>query len=402
LFSNEIEPQCGLLKRVGGQGEGEIEFFHLSFQEFLAARQILYLDLDYRQFLEKEWWEEMLLLYTGLINKEWKDKANGIVKEILTGSHDDEKVLHRWRLLGGKALRDIQEYKRDEKVTVLAREKLMALIGTDVDVYLKDRFEAGEILGVLGDPRIKPPPMVSVEAGEFTMGADKWEEEQPIHRVYLDAFKIGKYPVTNEEYKAFIADNGYKNEVFWTSEGWQWREEESIFAPLYWHERKWNGPNFPVVGGSWYEASAYAEWLSQTTGVKYALPTEAQWEKAARGSKGLEYPWGNKFDKNKCNSYEGGLGRTSPVGTFPIGVSPYGCMDMAGNVWEWCSDWYGEDYYKKSPAKNPKGPSNGSGRVIRGGGWDGGDWYCRAAYRLWAIHPARRDNDLGFRLVRAL
>jgi formylglycine-generating enzyme required for sulfatase activity len=397
---NEIEPQCGLLKRVGGQGEGEIEFFHLSFQEFLAARQILYLDLDYRRFLEKEWWEETLLLYTGLINREWKDKANGIVKEILTGSHDDEKVLRRLMLLGGKALRDIQEYKRDEKVTVLAREKLVALIDADID--LKDRFEAGEILGVLGDPRIKPPPMVSVEAGEFTMGADKWEEEQPIHRVYLDAFKIGKYPVTNEEYKAFIADNGYKNEVFWTSEGWQWSEEESIFAPLYWHERKWNGPNFPVVGVSWYEASAYAEWLSQTTGVKYALPTEAQWEKAARGSKGLVYPWGNKFDKNKCNSYEGGLGRTSPVGTFPVGVSPYGCMDMAGNVWEWCADWYKEEYYKESPAKNPKGPANGSYRVIRGGGWGSVDWYCRAACRGWASHPAARDGVLGFRLVRAL
>jgi hypothetical protein len=141
------------LKRVGGRGEGEIEFFHLSFQEFLAARQILYLDLDYRQFLDKEWWEETLLLYTGLMNREWKDKANGIVKEILTASHDDEKVLRRRWLLGGKALRDIQEYKRDENVTVLAREKLLALMGPGIDLDLKDRFAAGEILGILGDPR---------------------------------------------------------------------------------------------------------------------------------------------------------------------------------------------------------------------------------------------------------
>jgi ATP-dependent DNA helicase RecG len=397
---NEIEPQCGLLKRVGGRGEGEIEFFHLSFQEFLAARQILYLDLDYRQYLDKEWWEETLLLYTGLINREWKDKANGIVKEILTGCHDDEKVLHRWWLLGGKALRDIQEYKRAEKVIVLAREKLMALMDKDID--LKDRLEAGEIIGILGDPRIKPPPMVIVEAGEFTMGSDEVEDERPIHRVYLDEFMIGKYPVTNEEFKAFIADKGYKNEALWTPEVWQWLKKENITEPRYWHDRRWNGPNFPVVGVSWYEAAAYAKWLSQKTGDQYVLPTEAQWEKAARGNKGLVYPWGNKFDKNLCNSGESGLGRTSPVGTFPAGVSPYGCMDMAGNVWEWCADWYKEEYYKKSPAKNPKGPSDSSTRVVRGGGWASDDWVCRTACRDWAFHPAYRDFVVGFRLLRAL
>jgi formylglycine-generating enzyme required for sulfatase activity len=397
---NEIEPQCGLLKRAGGRGEGEIEFFHLSFQEFLAARYILYLDLDYRQYLDKEWWEETLLLYTGLMNKEWKDKANGIVKEILTGSHDDEKVLHRRWLLGGKALRDIREYKREEQVTIMAREKLMALMGTEIE--LKKRFEAGEILGILGDPRIKPPPMVIVETGEFTMGSKESEDEQPIHRVYLDAFMIGKYPVTNEEFKTFMSDDGYKKKEFWTPEGWQWLKEENITCPWFWHDRKWNGPNFPVVGVSWYEAAAYAQWLSQKTGDRYGLPSEAQWEKAARGSTGLVYPWGNQFDKDKCNSYEGGLRRTSPVGLFPGGKSPYGCMDMAGNVWEWCADWYGEDYYKKSPAKNPGGPSSGSGRVFRGGSWGVVDWICRAAFRGWAALPADRDYDLGFRLVRPL
>jgi formylglycine-generating enzyme required for sulfatase activity len=213
---------------------------------------------------------------------------------------------------------------------------------------------------------------------------------------------IGKYPVTNEEFKVFMSDAGYKKQEFWTPEGWEWLKKENVTEPGYWHDRKWNGPNFPVVGVSWYEASAYAKWLSQTTGAEYAMPSEAQWEKAARGGKGLIYPWGNDFDKNKCNSSESGLGRTSPVGIFPGDNSPYGCMDMAGNVWEWCADWYGEDYYKKSPAKNPKGPSNGSHRVIRGGSWVFNHWYCRGASRFFWNHPASRDNDLGFRLARAL
>ncbi|MGD2093157.1 MAG: SUMF1/EgtB/PvdO family nonheme iron enzyme, partial [Candidatus Aminicenantes bacterium] len=388
---NGIEPVCGLLNRLSS---GDIEFSHLSFQEFLAAKYMLDMNIGYKKYLKSSWWEEALLLYTGLMNLEMKKQSNEVVREML------KKRQTRLQLLGARALRDFQHSKREEPVVITAGKKLMALI--DSNAFLEERFEAGEILGILGDPRIKPPPMVNVEAGEFTMGSNEQERERPIHRVYLDEFMIGKYPVTNEEYKDFMADDGYKKKEFWTTEGWQWREQKNIFEPLYWHDRKWNGPNFPVVGVSWYEAAAYAKWLSQTTGDKYALPTEAQWEKAARGSKGLVYPWGNKFDKDLCNSSESGLRRTSPVGLFPGGRSPYGCMDMAGNVWEWCGDWYGKDYYKKSPAKNPQGPSGGSNRVFRGGSWDGVDWYCRAAFRGDWVLPSGRGDVLGFRLVRAL
>jgi formylglycine-generating enzyme required for sulfatase activity len=390
LFSG-IEPVCGLLNRMSS---GDIEFSHLSFQEFLSAKYMLDMNINYKKYLESSWWEEALLLYTGLMNLEMKKQSNEVVGEML------KKRRTRLQLLGARALRDFQHSKREESIVITAGKKLIALI--DSKASLDERFEAGEILGILGDPRIQAPPMVHVESGEFTMGSNELEREQPIHRVYLDEFMIGKYPVTNEEFRAFIENEGYKNEALWTPEGWQWREKENIIEPLYWHDRKWNSANFPVVGVSWFEAAAYAKWLSQKTGNKYALPTEAQWEKAARGTEGLIYPWGNKFEKNKCNSDESGLGRTSPVGLFPTDASPYGCMDMAGNVWEWCADWYGKDYYKKSPAKNPTGPLDGSFRVIRGGGWADGGWNCRAAYRGGWHHPANRVDDLGFRLVRTL
>jgi formylglycine-generating enzyme required for sulfatase activity/energy-coupling factor transporter ATP-binding protein EcfA2 len=402
----EIEPRCGLLNR---RGEGEIEFFHLTFQEFLAARHLFYTETGYKQFLEKGWWEETLLLYAGLINREWKDKANRMVREILTHPPgDDETGNRRIWLMGCKALRDIPGYKRDSGVLTLAREKLQGIIAGDTSASLDERFEAGEILGTLGDPRINvlSPPMVTVEAGEFIRGSNEGDREKPIRKIYLDKFMMGKYPVTNQEFKVFIEAGGYDKKEPWAPEGRQWREKENIVEPGYWHDRKLNGANFPVVGvgwyeAGWYEASAYAKWLSARTGHRYVLPTEAQWEKAARGSGGFTYPWGNTWEKkeNRCNWAELGLGRSSPVGMFPKGKSPYGCMDMAGNVWEWCADWYGKNYYKKSPDQNPQGPADGSSRVIRGGGWLDDRRRCRAAYRGIG-GPDDRGNDLGFRLAR--
>jgi formylglycine-generating enzyme required for sulfatase activity len=241
--------------------------------------------------------------------------------------------------------------------------------------------------------------MIKVEAGEFTRGSESKEAydwEKPVRTIYLDEYMIGKYPVTNEEYRRFVEDGGYTNEDFWTKEGWQWKKEKKISEPRYWHDRRWNGPNFPVVGVSWYEASAYAKWLSQKTGEEYRLPTESEWEKAARGTDGRTYPWGEGIDKNKCN-YDMNLNRTSPVGIFPQGTSPYGCFDMAGNVREWCADWFGEKYYEKSPAKNPEGPTTGGVRVLRGGNWFSVARHVRAAYRSRDV-PSARWSIAGFRL----
>ncbi len=394
---DDIEPRCGLLKRLS---DGEIEFFHLTFQEFLAARHMVYMEIDYKKFLEKSWWEETILLYTGLVNLEWKEKANEVVKEILNRRAENAKSRHQLWMLGSKALRDIQVYKRDERIVDEARSKLNILIESDFDPEI--RFEAGDILGYLGDSRIGSGKMVQVDKGQFIRGSVEGEDhgdDRPVRRIYIDGFMIGKYPVTNEEFREFVGDGGYNRKEFWDPEGWQWLKENNISEPRFWHDRKWNGSNFPVVGISWYEASAYAAWLSQKRSELYRLPYEAEWEKAARGTNGNAFPWGDRFRKEMCNSRESGLNRTSPVGIFPSGKSPWGCLDMAGNIWEWCEDWFGSDYYRKGPDKNPKGPSEGSNRVCRGGSWLSITTFCRTAFREY-YEPVYRTNSLGFRIVR--
>jgi formylglycine-generating enzyme required for sulfatase activity len=392
---DEIEPGCGFFNHGGGD---EIQFSHLTFQEFLAAKYMVYMEIDFIPFLEKEWWQETLLLYAGFMNLDRKKRSNDIVKSILTAKTKRKGLKGHLPLLGARALCDFQVSKRDEKIVSLAREKLYGLI--DSDDKLESRFQAGVLLGLLGDTRIPGESMVLIPEGEFTRGSDdENEDEKPQRRIFLDAFKIGKYPVTNREFERFVEANGYREEELWTTEGWKWRCEEDITEPEYWHDRQWNGVNFPVVGVSWYEAAAYAAWLSRETGMPFRLPTEAEWEKAARGPDGNIYPWGNTFNKKYCNSYESDLSRTSPVSIFPGGKSVYGCFDIAGNVWEWCSDWYGSDYYSKSPLKNPTGPDSGAGRVVRGGGWGSSAGYLRCADRGVGWPSSRYDN-IGFRLCQ--
>jgi formylglycine-generating enzyme required for sulfatase activity/calcineurin-like phosphoesterase family protein len=288
---------------------------------------------------------------------------------------------------------------RDEAVVSLARNLQYKMI--ESDAALQDRFQAGMLVGELGDIRISGNNMVLIPAGEFIRGSNEFkEEEKPEKCIYLDGFKIGKYPVTNQEFKQFIDEKGYYQEEFWLPEGWQWRCRNGITEPLFWSERSRYWSNFPVTGINWYEAAAYANWLKKVTGILYRLPTEVEWEKAARGTDGKLYPWGYTFDINCCNSRESGLRRTSPVGIFPNGKSDYGCQDMAGNVWEWCADWFDEKYYHGSSLKNPIGPTTGSLRMCRGGGWFVGVQDCACAIRR-RLHPGNRVYDLGFRLARS-
>ena len=222
--------------------------------------------------------------------------------------------------------------------------------------------------------------MVLIPAGEFLMGSnDGSSNEKPVHTVYLDAFYIDKYEVTNAQYKKFMDATGHK-------------------APAYWNDPRFNNPTQPVVGVSWYDAKAYADWAEKR------LPTEAEWEKSARGGLvGKKYPWGDKITHDDAN-YEGTGGKdiwecTSPVGSFaPNG---YGLYDMAGNVWEWCADWYDGNYYKVSPKENPKGPTSVDWRVIRGGSWGNGIFilYLRVAVRI-SDDPTYMLSNVGFRCAQ--
>jgi TonB family protein len=231
--------------------------------------------------------------------------------------------------------------------------------------------------------------MVLIPAGEFTMGSEDGHiAEKPVHKVYLDAYYIGKYEVTNAQYKEFC-------------------DATNRFYPEYPHfggktdpDYFKNNPNYPVVNISREEAKAYCDWA----GLR--LPTEAEWEKAARGTDRRKYPWGNTWDPRKCcNGSSKGptiiYTYTTPVGNFPQGASPYGVMDMAGNVWEWCQDWYGKDYYQISPSHNPTGPSSGPYRVLRGGSWYDIKGVCRSTARN-DFTPPDRFNSIGFRCVRPI
>ena len=256
-------------------------------------------------------------------------------------------------------------------------------------------------------------PMVLIQAGDFQMGTDpseiptlvlqyeqygiksSWCEtpqhtvydyETPRHTVYVDAFYMDIYEVTNAQYKKFMDATGHS-------------------TPTFWSDTRYNIPNQPVVVVLWQDAVAYSEWAGKR------LPTEAEWEKAARGGLvGKKYPWGDSEpDGTQCNfadrnidvewsgkSVDDGYEYPAPVGSYR--ANGYGLYDMAGNVWEWCADWYDHEYYVNSPRRNPKGADSANGRVLRGGSYYDGASGLRAADR-GHYDPGYADSVSGFRCV---
>jgi len=267
---------------------------------------------------------------------------------------------------------------------------------------LTRRAEAPQVAPTEAPRAVFEPQMVRVPAGLFSMGStdeqaqqaikdgldqERADWERPQHTVELSEYLIGKYAVTNAEYQAFVREAGHTSPPYW--DGDKYPEGKG---------------DHPVVTVSWNDAAAYCTWLSEKTGKSYRLPTEAEWEKAARGTDGRIYPWGDNWDPEKLISAEGVPQDTTPVGQYsPAGDSPYGCADMAGNVWEWCADWFDEKEYQrraKTTVKDPQGPEKGATRVLRGGSWRDHRVDARAASRRWG-YPGGGWSRAGFRVVGA-
>lgn len=226
--------------------------------------------------------------------------------------------------------------------------------------------------------------MLLVPAGDFLMGSPEGEglsDERPQHRVQIDAFYLDTYEVTVARYEKFLDETGHVRPDFWPY------DETREYA-----ER-------PVVGVAWSGAQAYCEWAGKR------LPTEAEWEYAARGNDGRRYPWGDAdptaqlANTSKSWSYNFYKDRLEPVGRHPDARSPFGIHDMAGNVWEWVADWYDAKYYARSPENNPPGPRDGSMKVLRGGSWNFAGKYSRTSSRL-RYEPRHRAADIGFRCAQ--
>jgi len=221
--------------------------------------------------------------------------------------------------------------------------------------------------------------MIYIPPGVFIMGSDVDEiDEKPSHKLDLEGYWIGKYEVTFDQFDKFCTETQ--------------REKPD--------DAGWGRGNFPVISVSWEDAQEYCKWISSKTGFQFTLPTEAQWEKAARGTDGRRFPWGNQMaDKNLANAEKlGKPGRTVPIGSYPLGASPYGLMDMAGNVWEWCCDWY--DWYKVENAKKIEYPMDARSlnfRSIRGGSWFDEPRFVTTTNRF-GTKPSYRGYTVGFRL----
>ncbi len=226
-------------------------------------------------------------------------------------------------------------------------------------------------------------PMVTIPEGPFDMGSNgrqALEDERPLHQVLLSTFSIDLHEVTTEQYAAFLASGGREAP-------WQWSQVD-----LALHGDR------PVIGVDWHDADAFCRWKGKR------LPTEAEWEKAARGTDGRAYPWGNQEpDKDLANFALGARFSYSQVlltaHSYERGRSPYGLYQMAGNVWEWVQDWYGANYYETSPERNPDGPEQGQFRVVRGGSWSDLPKYL-LTYGRFKLLPETRNSYTGFRCAR--
>lgn len=435
----DMREHAGLLLE---RGVGEYGFIHLTFQEYLAAiaialrsqREIKEISDILAAHVDDDNWREVILLtvgYIGIIQQQ--DEVAGQVAWNLVGASGQPG---RGAVLAGEAMLDLWPGGVTESCKNEIVEALQTLL---IDKKIKPglRVEAGVILGRLGDTRPGVglradgrPDIIwrEVPAGTFLMGTDRAKDrrasadETPQHKVTLPTYKIGRYAVTNAQYWAFVEAGGYQNKQYWleaiVARGWlagkvKGYDETEREAPAD-YGTPFDLANHPVVGVTWYEAMAYCRWLTEVlqdigeikSDEQVRLPTEAEWEKAARGIDGRLYPWGGKPDPNRANHKDTGIGSISAVGCFPDGASPYGVDDMAGNVWEWTRSLWGKEFTEtnfKYPYHSTDGREDISAnddilRVVRGGSFENDERNIRCTMR-YRYRATFRHGYCGFRVA---
>lgn len=409
-FIEIVAEQTGLLVE---RGSGEYSFPHQTFEEFLAAEHIAW-QQDVNELvcehMDELRWRESIRLTAGLLRGARLESLLKAMLKIAESSPEGEKGSHF--VLIGECLRDAGRGAVRVKVRDKVLDGLVANI-SDRKESFENRRDAGSVLGEIGDPRLGK--VAEIPVGQFEIGLSEAEVKAiihqlgervelkrtlelatPQHTVQVGPFAIDCYPVTNWQYKQFMDAGSYNNETYWSEEGWRWRLGTKP-EPVYWShdELGIRRPNHPVVGISWYEAEAFCRWRSAYMTEKigqehlYRLPTEAEWEWAARGSEGYWWPWGMTWEEDHANA-DWVLYATTPVGIYPAGASPFGVLDMVGNVMEWTSDQfkrYGEEY--------PQTPRD---RVVRGGSFNDPRWRAMCFTRL-AIPCNQRPGATGFRCV---
>jgi Uncharacterized conserved protein len=372
-----------LLPREGDRAA----FYHLSVQEFLAAERILRTEDDLLPVFRARstvvaWWPTLMFLFAGKIAGKSPPWGFRLLSQLIAEQNRDAVKANPVPAVFIAESLDLclaKTYAVPEELKESFRRLALDAIEDEVD--LQARQALGLTLGRVGDPRVLDArdlrAYVEVPAGIYPYGDEVRSVEIPA------PFRIGCYPVTNQQYTAFIAAGGYGERRCWSEAGWAWREAKKVTEPGLWHNRRWNVPNQPVVGVSFWEADAFCAWAGGR------LPTEEEWEAAARGLRGLVYPWGNEWQNGICNTREAGLGMTSPVGLFPRSrQADPAIYDLAGNVWEWCNSFY--DAVRRV---NPQAL-----RVLRGGSWNDGRDGARSADRSGSF-PFYRYDNLGFRVV---
>ena len=324
-----------------------------------AAQQQLLLT---ESTIYKPEWREVVLLLGGVLYRQGLEKIDGLVSAVLENLERRLPIQARCAGLLGAMVRDLTpfNYRPADPLYQAIMDAVLGIFDADKahTIPFPVRLEAAEGLGQSGDPRLQQDNWIPIEGGGPS-------GPQP--------FKIARYPVTVEQYRRFVEDDGYQNERWWQAGGFGKNKQ-----PDDWNEQVQH-PSRPVTGVSWYEASAYCSW----DGVR--LASDAEWEWAARGTEGREYPWGNQEpDENRAN-FGMKVGSPTPVGLYPAGATPEGVADMAGNVWEWVEDRYEKDKV----------------RVLRGGSFNGDARDLRAADGF-RYAPGGRYFDVGVRCVREL